>query len=154
MLFGFLALQARQGYVDQLRAHGRFQPTGATIVRSKLECSLGAQSSIPGASPGVACGPLVQYRYEIDGQTHLSTRIAFVAHNESPDRILSRYPLGARVTAFVDPKDPNRAVLDNTAWSAMQVIRLFLPFLLVGLGWIWVRQRLRAYVKKRTATVE
>lgn len=59
--------------------------------------------------------PVVQYRYEVDGQVRIGTRLKIVDSGSNRDDALARaaqYPLGAKVTVFYDPHAPSQAVLE------------------------------------------
>jgi hypothetical protein len=61
--------------------------------------------------------PLVQYEYQVGGQTHRGTRIAFFAENcatrEKALERLGAFPVGHPVSVFYDPAKPADAVLQR-----------------------------------------
>ena len=62
--------------------------------------------------------PEVRYEYTIDGTTYQGDRIKVGGYFGSQDRaldIVARFPAGAEVTAFYDPKSPSDAVLEQGA---------------------------------------
>jgi hypothetical protein len=62
--------------------------------------------------------PIVHYEYTVDGTTHEGDHIRAGTYSGSKDRaldIVARYPGGAEVTAFYDPKHPDDAVLEQGA---------------------------------------
>lgn len=81
------------------------------------------------------------YRYEIDGQEHKSNRYDFLGGSSSgyggKADIVQRYPPGTRTNCFVDPADPDSAVLSREASSTMWFGLIPGVFALVGAGGIW-----------------
>jgi hypothetical protein len=61
--------------------------------------------------------PLIQYEYQVGGQTHRGTRIAFFeqscASSEKAVELLGAFPVGHPVTVFYDPAKPGDAVLER-----------------------------------------
>jgi Protein of unknown function (DUF3592) len=84
----------------------------------------------------------VRYTWTAGGSTRAGGRYDFMGGSssgrEGKQRIVDRYPPGARVACWVDPDDPNEAVLSR-GLSPIYLIGLFpLVFLGVGLGgMIW-----------------
>lgn len=80
--------------------------------------------------------PVLRYRYQVDGQTHVGFRVAFSGYGSSRpamDRLIAPYPVGATVRVFYNPRDPASAVLDNTARSDWTYWLLFgIGFLALG----------------------
>jgi hypothetical protein len=82
----------------------------------------------------------VLYRYDHEGQTYRSDRVAFGGSWSSSDydaaeAVVDRYALGKEVTAYVNPKDPRKAVLDpGWNWGLGFVGILTGVFFVVGLG--------------------
>ena len=60
--------------------------------------------------------PAVSYNYDVDGTTYSSDLLGFIrvwTDDESDAQgMVQRYPVGQTVTAYYDPGDPSRAVLD------------------------------------------
>jgi hypothetical protein len=77
--------------------------------------------------------PLVQYEYQVNGQTLRGDRIMIAGGMSEVelDYVLGRYPLGAKVVVYYDPADPRQAVLER-AIPAYRLrgcgITLLLPF--------------------------
>jgi hypothetical protein len=62
--------------------------------------------------------PIVHYTYSVDGTTYDGARIKMGLSSGGEGRaldIVERYPIGAEVTAYYDPGDPDSAVLEQGA---------------------------------------
>jgi hypothetical protein len=87
------------------------------------------------------------FRYEVDGKSYVSKRFDNAGIDWTSTRILeqrlTRYPAGARVTAFVNPSNPSRAVLDNSINpETFGAILFMLPFLLIAVFMaLWLKRR-------------
>jgi hypothetical protein len=79
-----------------------------------------------------------EYSYRVGAETHESTRYRFVnPYVNDPARVaatLRDYPVGATVSCFIDPDDPEQAVLDRS-FSPFALAAL-LPAAFVALG-VW-----------------
>jgi Protein of unknown function (DUF3592) len=80
----------------------------------------------------------VHYTWTAGGSAHLGDRYDFMGGSssgrEGKQRIVDRYPPGARVTCWVDPDDPGEAVLSRGLSPVYLIGLLPLIFLAVGLG--------------------
>lgn len=60
--------------------------------------------------------PIVEYEYSYRGKAYSSSKRRAGNYasgaSEEAEAILSRYPVGGRVTVFVDPEDPDNSVLE------------------------------------------
>jgi hypothetical protein len=67
------------------------------------------------------CRPTVRYRYTVGGKTHESDRIRFgvetVTTRMFAEQIAAKYPVGARVAVYYDPKRARNAVLEPKSKS-------------------------------------
>ena len=89
------------------------------------------------ATVDTASPPSVEYRYLRQGQPYTSTRIRF-GFTTSPSavrKLVARYSVGDSVTAYVDPRNPERAVLQHNG-LLIPVAELVVGFLLLSL---WLR---------------
>jgi hypothetical protein len=77
--------------------------------------------------------PYIEYAYTVNGQVILSTRRAFFRMSSRDrvwaDIIVSKYPVGSRVTAYYDPSNPSQCVLDRESTIAAGMV---MP--IIGLG--------------------
>ncbi|HSU81138.1 MAG TPA: DUF3592 domain-containing protein [Thermoanaerobaculia bacterium] len=80
----------------------------------------------------------IRYTWTAGGSTRVGSRYDFMAGSssgrEGKQRIVDRYPPGARVTCWVDPDDPNEAVLYRGLSPVYLIGLLPLAFLVIGLG--------------------
>jgi hypothetical protein len=83
--------------------------------------------------------PDILYTYTVDGREHESNRYDLLGRSSADTdgkqaKIVQRYPVGSRTVCYVNPKDPDDAVLSK-AWSTFHPAR-FLPLamLLLGIG--------------------
>jgi hypothetical protein len=79
--------------------------------RRKGPDSLGYDSS----DTEMTHAPLVEYEYQVAGTTYRSSRYT-IGHGTSEyelESILERHPVGAKVTVYYDPADPQTAVLER-----------------------------------------
>lgn len=92
--------------------------------------------------------PSVEYRYLRQGRPYTSTRIRF-GFTTSPSavrKLVSRYAVGDSVTAYVDPRNPERSVLQHNG-LLIPVAELIVGFLLLSL---WLRGPRRARAEPRS----
>ncbi len=81
------------------------------------------------------------YRYEFDGRSFASNDHRLFGGSSSgrkkKQQLVDEHPPGRRFECWVDPGDPQRAVIDRRlGWGAL--FALFpLPFMAVGLGGLW-----------------
>ena len=108
----FLAMVLPENERRQQDAHARFQPIEAEMLVSEVVKHRGR-----GANPRTNYRPKFRYRYTVDGRRHTSTRYQYagdmVVKARAVRPLVARYPVGAVVTAYVDPKNPNEAVLNT-----------------------------------------
>jgi uncharacterized protein DUF3592 len=78
----------------------------------------------------------ILYTYSVGGREYESNRYDFLGGSDSDsagkEAIVERYPAGARVVCFVNPEDPNEAVLSRD-WSVFYLIGL-VPLAMVACG--------------------
>lgn len=127
-------LSFAKAWIRQART-GRFVPTPAMITRSETVGS------------GRRSHTIIEYEYEAADGRHTSNTVRFGTIAGGAE--LSRYPVGAKVVAYVDPEQSERAVL-RTGYEPIDVeAALFLvPFNSVALilvyagpvGWINARR--------------
>lgn len=84
--------------------------------------------------------PDVAYEYVVDGHSREGHRVAFGDHRDGNigyvKGIVARYPAGARVAVYFDPRLPSRSALEPGVggWAvAFLLISVF--FLLAGIAW-------------------
>lgn len=84
--------------------------TMGTVTNSYLE----QRSSSEG---GTTSYPVVQYSYQVAGQTYQSSKRApgMEVGGTGAGKVIARYPVGAQVMVFYDPQKPSDAVLERNA---------------------------------------
>lgn len=84
--------------------------TMGTVINSFLE----QRSSSEG---GTTDYPVVQYSYQVAGQTYQSSKRApgMEVGGTGARGVVARYPVGAQVMVFYDPQKPSDAVLERKA---------------------------------------
>ena len=94
----------------KMAAVSQWPSTMGTVNSSYLE----RRSSSEGGSTNY---PVVQYSYQIGGQSYQSSKLA-----PGPDvggtgagKVVARYPVGAQVMVFYNPQNPSDAVLERKA---------------------------------------
>ena len=96
-------------------------PTPATVVSAGL---------IPVQSHnGTSYQPSVTYRYSVNGTPYISGRVSALTESASrtwAQSVIDRYPAGATVTAWYDPKHPGNAIIDH------HFARI--PFIMMGIA--------------------
>lgn len=104
-------------------APGRWPQSSGVIVTSKTV----RQSTMHGQYQVL---PMIEYAFDYQGHSFKSShwRLSNYSkgNNASAEAVTSRYPLGSAVTVFVNPKQPEKSVLEMTTSSLCWV-----PF---GLG--------------------
>jgi hypothetical protein len=86
----------------------------ARVVARSVE-SLSNDSQTQGASE-VRNFPEIEFEYEVGGRKYRGSRYSVqenLGNFEIPET-MARFPKGAKVTVFYDPKDPNKAVIERT----------------------------------------
>jgi hypothetical protein len=131
----------------------RWPATEGKVLVSNIQ----PQIKTPGA-PGynfhdteVTNEPRVEYEYQVGGKTYRNQRITIGEKTSEYEleEILARYPVGAAVTVYYDPSNPQTAVLERdifngkmfTVLGCMMLFFIGFPFLAVflynnGVDWL------------------
>ena len=79
--------------------------------------------------------PVVEYTYEVDGVTYSGNTVArgliTFNWNGPAKRIVARFPVGTKVTVFIDPTNPRRAALQQNVDRNLPTFVLVFTGLLV-----------------------
>ena len=80
--------------------------------------------------------PIVRYTYAVSGQTFAGDKLAFGPRSTSnryakAQATASRYAVGAPVTVYYNPEDPQDAVLEKRAAGTMTTLIIGIAFLAV-----------------------
>ena len=81
--------------------------------------------------------PYVEYTYQVAGQTFTGRDITFgfkqgYGNASKAQAVLAQYPVGAQVSVYYDPADPQQAVLERKAGGYGVGLALGIVFLAVG----------------------
>ena len=89
--------------------------------------------------------PIIRYRYSYAGKLHESDRLKLTgitgsSHPSYAEQIVGRYPAGASVTVYVNPREPKKTVLEAGSNAVFHgfLILFGLPFLAAGLALLYV----------------
>lgn len=95
--------------------------------------------------------PVVTYRYQVDGESYLGTRIDFsfarIYFTPAAQAVLDRYPPGAPVTVYYDPANPAESALEQRHSSVISgmlvaLVLLFPTTLCLSAGLIGLAETL------------
>jgi len=105
-----------------------WRPVQATVISSQV-------IAVRGSKGGTNYRPAVTYSYQVGGRTYTSQSVTII--NESrgwswATGIVARYPAGAQITAYVNPRDPAGAYLVH-ALSVFPFVFVLIPLLFTGL---------------------
>ena len=122
-----------------------WRETPAEIVASEVSSRLAPRSGEgPKSQFGRMFKPTIRFVYQVAGQRHESKTHSLFVNESSSDveaaAVVARYPVGAKVTAYVDPANPAAAVLDRSIrWSTLLVMAgVCCVFATVAIvGWRW-----------------
>lgn len=82
----------------------------------------------------------IEYEYVFRGQRYRANRYDFVesasTNRASQLLVVDQYPVGKRVTAYVDPSDPTQAVLVREFTDEMWWGLFPLPIMVIGIFWL------------------
>ncbi len=86
--------------------------------------------------------PVVQYSYQVGGQTYQGAKIApgMDVGGTGAGRVVEKYPQGAQVMVFYDPNNPSDAVLEKKAraqwlmWLLLVVFDVMLCGMAIAFG--------------------
>ncbi|MGE9270479.1 MAG: DUF3592 domain-containing protein, partial [Verrucomicrobiales bacterium] len=110
-----------------------WEPTPAVVMWSALYTDSG------GDEPSYR--PNIFYRYRVDGQEYFSNRYGLVgassAGRASKLRIVEEHPQGSELICYVNPKNPQEALLSRELGASLWLSLLALPFAGVGLGGLY-----------------
>lgn len=87
---------------------------------------------------GIGYRAAVSYRYTVDGETHVGSRVFFGDDNAGSlypaVRRVSRYPVDADVQVAYDPADPSLCVLEaGASWLAWGSVLIGILFIVVAI---------------------
>lgn len=147
ILFGGLAgLWISTGYLIDAYSSAAWPRATGTIVRSEL----GSESDSRRSTDRTHYWPEVDYEYNVDGKTFLSSNVTLDGLRSGPhvgtgeaqaQVVLARYPIDAQVDVHYDPDHPERAALQ----TGVSLGSLFVPIfalVLTVMGSVWLKSML------------
>lgn len=143
--FGFVMLYVGvTQYFRQKRLLRRAVPVRATILKSEVFSSTSADTDprLQRSTSTTTHRPEVRFRYEVNGATHESDLlrpniiVTGYASREAAAAVLAPYPVGAEVSAWVDPETPDAGFLEAEA-GAGPVVFMIIGVVLPPVAW-WV----------------
>ena len=124
-------------WVSYVRAREtrRWTPTPCLILSSRV------LSEHPSLHSPLAHRPSVRYRYAFDGITRTGDHIRRVdgpsSEKEKAELLCAKYPPGRETECFVNPEQPDFAVLEHTTKAGLYTIWFPLLFVAGGSGMVW-----------------
>ena len=117
------------------RSSNSWPTTQGEVVYSSLEQSMSTDSD---GDRSVTYGAKIVYNYQVDGQQLTGDRRVFSESRSSSARraqeIANRYPVGATVTVYYDPNNPQVCVLEpGTGFGGIIVPLITLALLIFGI---------------------
>ncbi len=127
-IFGFLALNSGYGLWLQHKKTrgGRNWP----VVEGEIVASAVSVAATHRSADDTDAKPDIRYRYEVLGKSYEGRRIRFGSPSRvtrlQANELAGKYPQGAKVRVFYDPKRPSQSVLEPTnASGTVALVVLF-----------------------------
>lgn len=115
---GFLVYDHMEDHRKQTFAHENFQPVQARVLEAEVNSRTRDNRT--------SYRPSIRYRYEVDGKGYKTRRYSYYNNSSRSksdiEAIVAEYPVGGTVTAYYNPENPKRAVLDNSKPDATMFI--------------------------------
>jgi len=94
----------------KVAAINSWSSTMGTVLMSTIEWRRSSEG-------GSTAYPVVQYSYQVNGQPYQGMKVAPGPEvgGTGANKVVARYPAGAQVMVFYDPKNPADAVLEKKA---------------------------------------
>ena len=119
----------------------RWMPTPCRIISAQVF----SERPTPHSNPAHKAD--VRYSYTFEGKPFTGTRIKRVdsasQHEDNARKKLEDYPIGQETTCFVNPAQPDIAILKHDSRAALYSIWFPLLFVFGGLGMAWNALRRR-----------
>jgi hypothetical protein len=119
----------------------RWTPTPCRIISAQV------LSARPTPSSNVQHRVDLRYRYEFGGQTRTGQNIRRVdgptVHESEARKKLEAYPVGHETTCWVNPAQPDQAILQHSTRAALYTLWFPLLFVAGGIGMAWNALRRR-----------
>lgn len=131
MTYGFYL-----SYEEQRDASSNFKPVSAKILQGRVETTM--NSNAGGSSTRVHL-PRIVYAYNVDGRSYQSRKFSYFGpgYSNSQDalRVVERYPVGSKQTAYYNPDQPSEAVL-NKAMPGEWWQHFWFPAIFLGVSFL------------------
>ena len=113
----------------------RWTPVEAVIISSEM------LTDRPTPHSPLKFTPEVHYRYTFQGRTFTGHRIKRVdgpsSHKEKAEEVVKEHRTGKVVTCYVNPAQPDFAILEHETRASLYSIWFPLLFVVGGLGMLW-----------------
>jgi hypothetical protein len=96
-------------YASQVKRYLTWQPVSARVVSADM-------TSSDDNDHGTTYRPLISYSYDHGGTTLIATGTTIITMSSSygwADEIRQRYPVGKRVTAYINPANPSQGFVER-----------------------------------------
>lgn len=123
------------------RAYTRAEETRSWVETPCVILSSRVVSERPTPNSNLAHRAELRYEYDYGGQTRTGSRVKRVegatAHEERAQAVAAAYPAGARTVCYVNPAQPDEAILKRGSRGALYSIWFPLLFVVGGAGMVW-----------------
>ncbi|MFP4313684.1 MAG: DUF3592 domain-containing protein [Alphaproteobacteria bacterium] len=147
---GFIVYDTMEDARKQQNAYERFVPVQAKVLESDIKSST--------RNNRTSYRPAIRYRYVVDGQGYKRRSYTYFegsSRNKSEiEEIVAAFPVGASVTAYIDPDNPKRAILDNSKPDTTMFTIFIVVFSSVYLWIVFVLARQFLSVRNATSSLE
>ncbi|MCE9518360.1 MAG: DUF3592 domain-containing protein [Verrucomicrobia bacterium] len=120
---------------DRAQETRHWKPTPCLILSSQV------LSEHPSLHSPLAHRASVRYRYVFEGVTHTGDHIRRVdgpsSEKEKMEKLCAKYPPGRESECFVNPEQPDIAVLEHATKAGLYTLWFPLLFVAGGAGMIW-----------------
>ena len=119
-----------------------WKPAEAVIISSQVLTDRATPHSPPNYTAEV------HYRYRYNGESHTGRRVRRVegpsSHKEKAEAVVAEHPAGKSVTCYVNPAQPDFAILEHETRAALYSIWFPLLFIAGGAGMVVSALRAKA----------
>ena len=130
------------GLIQKLRGNvaSKWPSVAGVMLKSELfEHITKTKTSANRISTFSSYEPLVEYRYDVGGKIMTGNRIAFGLTRlplEKAQQFVDKYPVGATVSVYYNPKNAKESRLDISAASATPSLIIGLVLAIASLVWL------------------
>lgn len=119
------------------------------ISKSELSIRLGDSETGPTFYPDIQFQYQFRGEWRVGGQYNFET--AYTSFEDACRKILAKYPVGLETKCFVDPENPQSAVLNRDYFKGLWVALFPTLFIILGFGGLFLLYRFKNK-KKRSPT--